>query len=282
MNILEIEQEDPMVALESIANTASLEAFSLRTIGNRLADILPSLAHSFRQYAYTHKSDKLDLTPPDINMPVLKKALAGAVYLEIGKFAVSVPQGHTGNLPDYLAAVLQSIEFSNGIIGRMTAFNQFLSALISTASARQSTKDLAAASTAVEKERDALRAKLGEYSKANSRSARRPLQETFRSLNEIETSAEMTFQVVQRASQLNLAEINTLINDAVELLDELERRANEGSIEDMSPQTYKSLASSTLTMARDAEFHSILCFKSWEVKDCMEVNAKELIKALRY
>lgn len=282
MKTLSLDQVHPLDQLSDIAGTAALEAFSLKSIGNRIADILPTLAHSYRQYAYTHKSDKLDLTPLDVNRTILAKALASAEYLNLAKFAVVVPQGHTGNMPDFLELFKQCVVFTNSIADRMTAYNQLLSALISSENARASTKDLSTATDKIEAQRLHLKNALGAFVKPNSRSDRKPLSETYRSMGEVQKAVDLASDILTTAIELDLSKINRLINDSVELLDELERRALEGTIENISSQMYKSLASSTLTMARDAEFHSLICYKAYEIKSCMQDTCKELIKVLRY
>lgn len=282
MKTLNIEPVAPLESLEAVASTAALEAFSLKSIGNRVADILPALAHSYRQYAYTHKSDKLDLTPPDINIVILQKALTGANYLDVVKLAVTVPQGHQGNFNEFLDVFGKAVDFTNGIKERMVNFNQLLSQLITSEQSRASTRDVSIATTKVEQERTIQKSALAAFSKPNSRAAAAPLGDVYRSLSEITLAASKTRDITARASRLNLAEINALIKDSVELLDELERRAMEGTIENLSAQAYKSLASSTLTMARDAEFHALVCYKAYEIKSSMEKTAKDLINALRY
>lgn len=273
---------DPIEQLEAITATAALEAFDLRSIGNRIADIVPAMVHAFRQYVHTHKSDKLDLRPLDVNRTILMKALGSASYLDIGRFAVCVPQGFSGSMVDYLAVMARAIEFTNGVKERMTEYNQLISALLTNKDTRKSTADLSTATSGMEKQRDAMRLALKEFGRVNSRSDRQDLAKTYRNLSEITESVDTAEAIIARAAALNLQDINALITDALELLDELEHRATQGTIENLSPQMYKSLASSTLTMARDAEFHALMCYKACEIKDCTETTTRELIKALRY
>lgn len=282
MKTLQLPSVDPIEQLAALSSTASLEAFSLRSITNRIVDVIPAMTHAFKQYAYTHKSDKLDLKPLTVNRTILNKALGKANYLDIVKMSTVVPQGHQGSMVDYLAIMSRAVEFTNGIRERMTSYNQLLSAIISNKNARQGTQDVSTATSSMEREREAMRIELRAHAKQGSRSDRRPLGETYRNLAEINTSMDMGSDIIARAASLNLESISTLINDAVELLDELERKANDGTISEMSPQIYKGLASATLTMARDAEFHSLMCYKAWEIKDCLETSADELVKALRY
>lgn len=281
MKTLSLASVDPIEQLASLSATVALEAFTLRSIGNRLADVIPTMAHAFRQFAYTHKSDKLDLTPLNVNRQILAKALSSANYLDIQRVMVCVPQGFTGNMVEYLAIMSNAIEFTNGIRERMTSYNQLISALLSDKQTRLRTSDLSTATSDMERQREAIRVALAAFSR-NSRSDRQSLGDTYANLNELSQSVDATASIITAAAALNLESINTLINDAVELLDEFERRANEGTIEQLSPQMYKSLASSTLTMARDAELHSLMCYKAWECKDSMETTCKELIKTLRY
>lgn len=282
MKTFTIEEPQGMLALESLCANAALEAFSLRAVANRAADIIPNLSHAFREVLESQKTDKYDLRPISVNLTVLEKALKSANYLEIGKLNVFVPQGFTGNFKEYLQTVSMALNFSNGIQSRMLKFNQLVSALITDKGTRQSTKDLSTATNFMEQEREGIRMELAKFVKDGSRSDRASLQATYRSLGEITETALLASDIINEANKLSIAEVTKLSTDASELLAALGEQAMENNVEGMTNEAYKSLSSATLTMARDLELHGILMFNVYQIKKSVEHTSDELIQALRY
>jgi hypothetical protein len=282
MKSLHLEEPTGMAALEALTHTAALEAFSLRGVANRAADIIPNLAHAFREVMAVSKSDKYDLKPVTVNMTVLAKALKGANYLEINRLNVFVPQGFIGNFKVYLEILDQALNFSNGIRDRMIQFNQLVSALITDKNTRQSTRDLSTATSAMEQERDGLRNELAKFVKEGGRSDRAALGSVYGSLNEVSECVFKAADLLQKANEVSIADIQQMSDDAADLLKGLADQAMEGKVEGLTPEAYKGLSSATLTMARDVELHSLLMFSVYQVKKAVEHTSEELIQALRY
>ncbi len=282
MKALHLEEPTGMVALEALNATVALEAFSLRAVVNRAADIIPNLAHAFREVLTTHKGDKYDLKPLSVNTVVLNKTLAAAKYLEVARLNVFVPQGLQGNLKEYLETLLVALNFTNGIQERMIKFNQLVSGLITDKNTRQSTRDLSLATSGMENERVGVMEQLSKFMKEGSRSDRATLGQTFGSLGEINDCILLVANILDQANHITMLEVEKLTTDASELLKTLGEQAVEGKIEGMSPEAYKSLSSATLTMARDVELHAVLMFSVYQAKKSIEYTAESLIKTLRY
>jgi hypothetical protein len=282
MKTISIEEISGMPALEELCNTAALEAFSLRAVANRAADVIPNLAHAFKEVLSSQKTDKYDLSPLSINTTVLARALKSANYLEIGKFNVFVPQGFKGNFKEYLTVLYTALNFTNGIQDRMIRFNQLVSAFITDKNTRQSTKDLSTATSSMETEREGVRKALAEFVAEGSRSDRGNLKDVYSSLNEVNDCINLGATIINEANKLSINEVTKLANDASELLKALGEQAEEGKIDGMSNEAYKSLSSATLTMARDIELHALLMFNVYQVKKSIEGTSEQLIQALRY
>lgn len=282
MKELLLEEPTGMIALEALCSTAALEAFSLRAVANRAADIIPNLSFAFKEVMSSHTGDKYDLRPLAVNTVVLEKALKDANYLEIAKLNVFVPQGFHGNFKEFLAVLHQALNFANGIQSRMLQFNQLVSALMTDKNTRQSTRDLSTATADMEKEREGVREQLATFVKEGSRSDRAPLGDTYRSLGEINECIRLGADILSQANAVTLAEVTLMTNDASELLKALGEQAMEGKIDGMSNESYKSLSSATLTMARDVELYSLLMFQVYQVKKSIEHTSQALVQALRY
>lgn len=281
MKTLHIEEPTGLLALEALNSTVALEAFSLRAVANRAADIIPNLAHAFTEVLSSTKSDKYDLRPLSINLTVLNKALKAANYLEVGRLNVFVPQGFAGNFKEYLGVLGMALNFTNSIQERMTRFNQLVSALITDRNSRNSTQDLSTAGSSMEREREGIRLALEKFTKAGSRSDRATLQSVYASLGEVTECAFLAAELVSKANEVSLVEVEKMTQDASELLKALGEQAMLGKAE-LSPEAYKSLSSATLTMARDVELHALLMFSTWQVKKAVENTSEVLIQALRY
>jgi hypothetical protein len=282
MKELNLAEPTGMEKLEALCTTAALEAFSLRAVANRAADIIPNLSFAFKEIMSSHKGDKYDLRPLSVNIVVLEKALKGANYLEVGKLNVFVPQAFTGNFKDYLAVLNQALVFANGIQSRMLRFNQLVSALMTDKNTRQSTKDLSTATSDMEHEREGVRQQLAAFTREGSRSDRASLQSAYRSLNEIPECVRLGADILDTANHVALADVMKMTEDASELLKVLGEQALAGKVEGMSNEAYKSLSSATLTMARDVELYSLLMFNVYQVKKSIEHTSEALIQALRY
>jgi hypothetical protein len=282
MKTVNIEELSGIAALEAYNETAALEAFSLRAVANRAADIIPNLAYAFKEVLSAHKGDKYDLRPVSVNTTVLERALKSANYLEVGKFNVFVPQGFQGNIKEYLAVLNTAMVFTNGIQDRMIKFNQLVSAFLTDKNTRRSTKDLSTATNDMESEREGVRKALAQFVREGSRSDRANLQDVFRSLNEVSDCVFSASEIVLEANKLSVDDVMKLTIDASELLKALGEQAMEGKIEGMSNEAYRSLSSATLTMARDVELHALLMFSVYQVKKSLEHTSEALIQALRY
>lgn len=282
MKTFTLDQPMGVAALEEIHSVVALEAFSLRAVANRAADIIPNLSHAFKEVLSSQKTDKYDLKPLSVNFPVLNKALKGAKYLEVGEESIYVPQSFTGNLKEYLEVLLMALNFTNGIESRMVQFNQLVSAIMADRNTRQTTKDLSTATSAMETEREGVRKALEAFTKQGSRSDRAPLQNVYRSLNEVSECATIVIDVLDKANEVAITNVTKLTDDASELLQTLGEQANKGLLENMSNEIYRSLSSATLTMARDVELHGLLMFSVYQVKKSIEHTSELLIKTIRY
>lgn len=282
MKALQLEEPTGMEALVALTSTAALEAFSLRAVANRAADIIPNLSHAFTEVLSSFKGDKYDLKPLSVNKVVLDRALDAANYLEINKLNVFVPQGFSGNFKEYLQVLSTALVFTNGIKARMLQFNQLVSALITDKNTRQSSKDLSTATSNMEREREGVRMQLEAFQKAGSRSDRAQLGQVYASLNEVKECVFLAADLLSHANDVALNEVELMTREAGELLRALGDQAIAGKIENLSPETYKSLSSATLTMARDVELHSLLMYAVYQVKKSVEHTSDVLITALRY
>lgn len=283
MKTLAIQEETNIfAALESIDQTAALEAFSVGGLANRIADLIPSLTHAAQQAFTKYTSDKYDLKPLNFNTMILKKATDKATYMSVSPFQVYVPKGFQGNMKDYATALGLSTDFVNGIVERMTAFNTLVSAVISDKATRQSVRNLAIATNEQQKQRLEIAEALRGFKNAQSRRDRMKLGEVYRSLGEMNDVAAMTDEILRATSTVQMNDIERLIKDASELLEVLSTASQEGSLSGLTPEVLQSISSSTLTIARDVELYSIVMFAASELKNAVQDTAKEFIQAIRY
>lgn len=272
-----------MAALESIDHSAALESFS--SIGgflNRVADILPNMVHSAKTAFKTFKTDKYDLKPLNFNTTILEKTTKGSKYLVVSDFKVYVPQGFSGNLKDYSIALGGAMDYANGIMERLTLFNSLLSRIISDKDTRSSVRNLAIATSEQSKLRDEAVSALKPFKDIDNRRTDAKLGEVYRSMSEIYEVALLTDALISDASALQMGNINKLVEEAGELLDTLSAAAQNGQLSGLTPEALKSVASSTLTAARDVEMYALLMNEVFSMKVAVQDTAKDMIKQLRY
>lgn len=283
MKTLNIQQDaNFMAALESIDQTAALEAFSIGGLANRVADVIPNMVFAAKAAFAKHKTDKYDLRPLNFNTTILQRAVESASYVSVSSFQVYVPMGFKGNLKDYAMQMTVAVDYANGIIERLIAFNTLVSAVLSDKNTRQSVKNLAVATAEQSKLRDEATESLKGFKNANSRKDRERLGEVYRSMGEVYETALLTEEILRDCGSIQLGDIEKFVAEASELLDALSSAAANQQLTGITPEVLKSVASSTLTVARDVELFALLMNEVAQLKVAVQDSAKEMIQAFRY
>lgn len=282
MKTLRIEEETPVAALESIVESIALEASAAQGFVNRVADLVPTLVTATKN-VLSSNDDKPELAPLHLNIGVLQSALKDAPFSDIVSLSHPVPAGMEGNMYDFVSVMEKQVHYINEVPAKLTAFNQFVSGLITSAQTRKSINNFSDEFREMAHERNALLQGSREFFKtATSRIAVKPYGEIVASNTQYIELSKKVQKLVDDANKTSFKNTQKLVKDTKELLDALTTSAMGGQLTEMSGASMETLAVYTTTIAQEVEMYSTVLFMVAELrKSIFEGNAK-LIRALRY
>lgn len=282
MKRLKIQSQDPMVALESIDASIAIEDFSMRTIRNRIADSIPNMVHSAKEVISRSSLGKTDNVVYNFNEKVLEKAIGDLVYMKVSDVNVFVPKGFQGLLTDYMTILGSAVRYCKDIPARLTAYNQFLSLLISNPDTRTSSEMYFPGTGDEPKDRAAITNIMSTFFTDKNHTDRARLGDTFSSSGNILEAARMLKDITDVVGKKEVSDTKTLVANCSALLDGLRDKSKTEAMANMSPEMLKSLANSTLALARDVELVGSVHFALGMVVNAMVSNEKLIIQMARY
>lgn len=282
MKRLQIEQQDPIAALEELDSSIALEHLSLRTITNRVMDAIPNLVHQARQVLGRVQLPANKPLHYTYNQRVLEKAINEFDYMKVARLNVHVPKGFSGQLVDYLAVLASAATFTGDTIARLTVYNQFLSALISHPDTRASTKEYITALADRDTARQEITNSMAAFFTAKNTTDRLEMGVAFARAKDVLTAAAAVGEVVDMVGRDDAKQLHALVRDCAELLDALRDAGRRNQLSNMSPEVFKNLASATLSMARDVELVGAVHFAIGQVAESMMATSAMLIDIIRY
>lgn len=282
MKTLTIAEQTPAAALESITETIAIEAMGITGVFNRVQDLVPTLVTATKNY-FASNADKPDLPQLSINDTVLGRCFDKAPYSDIVSLSHPVPAGFEGNLYDYASVLKQQVLYINTVPAKLTAFNQFVSSLISNAQARKSVRSLASEYREMaDSRRVLLEASRKFFPSGNSRVSSRTYGEIIGSNAQYIQLSKLVQAITGEANRTSFKETQKLVADCKELLDALSHSATGGQLTEMSGASMDTLAAYTETVAHEVEMYSMVLFATAELRRSIEEGNKKLIQALRY
>lgn len=282
MKILAIAEPTPQAALESVVDTIALEAMTMSGVFNRVADLVPTLVQSAKNFFATNP-DKPELPALHLNEAVLSKCFDNAPYSDIVSLSHPVPAGFEGNLYEYAKVLEQQVHYINELPAKLTAFNQFVSGLITNAQSRKSVQNTSDDYRKMaESRKELLQASRSFFPSAHSRIAQRRYGDIVASNNQYLELSRFVVTIVAEANKTTFKDTQKLIADCKELLDALSHSAAGGQLTEMSGASMETLATYTETIAHEAEMYAVVLFAVAELRKCIEQGNKKLIQALRY
>lgn len=282
MKILQIPDQDPVVALEEIDNSIALESLSIRTIANRVMDAIPNMVHNARQVLGRVSLPRDRVLHYNYNEKILEKAMSELEYLKIVDLNVYVPKGFSGSLFDYTSLLAHAIKLSGDTIARLTVYNQFLSALISHPDTRSSTREFITSLAERDVARGNILNAMAAYFTSKNTTDRQSFGDSFASSSEVTLTAKGVQTLIDSISRDEPKQLHKLVSDTTELLDALREAGKANQLSNMSPEVFKNLASATLSMARDVELAGAVHFAVEQLAKSMMDNSKMLIEIIRY
>lgn len=283
MKMLAVEAQHPTEALESIVDIIALESISLPSIMNRIVDLIPTLATSAKSFLTSVNRDKPELASIHINETVLGRCFEKSAYSDIVSLSHPVPPGFTGNLYEYTEVLEKQISYINALPAKLTAFNQFISELISSAQSRRSIRSQGDTYRNMAASRKILLNASRDYFKGtNNRVAFAKYGDVIASNAQYVQFSKTTAGLVDEANRTSFKDTEKLVRDTKELLEALSDAARGGQLSDMSSAAFDTLGAYTETIAREVEMYAVVLFAIADLRACVLEGNEKLIRALRY
>ena len=282
MKHFNIEPQEHTSALEDISSAVALEALSVSSIVNRIVDLVPALTQAGKTFLSKTNKDKPTLQPMSYSASVLAKALEPAAYMRIGSLSHPVPPGFRGNLYEYAKLIHDSLEFANTTPAKLTAFNIFLSKIISSPDERKSIRNVADEYRKEDKVREAFLALAKPYFNAGSRINYAKYEDIIASNGQYLQYCALVAQTIELSANVDFNTVQKLVTDAQELLQSVSQESGKGKMNEMSPETLQHLSAATLSVAKSVEFYSMCLWSLSHLRQCTQEGATAMIRALRY
>ncbi len=282
MNFLEIAPENPSVALEQISSQIALEAMSVSTVINRVADLVPDLVHSAKMFLANSNKDKPTLSPLTVNPSTLTKALTPTTFTNLATLNHPVPAGFKGNLYEYAAVLKQSLLFASDTPVVVTDFNVFLSKMISSDEARKNIRSDIDAFKDRTKTRKELINATSPFFSAGSRISNSKYGDVIGSNAQYLQFIDLVQELLQISSTVKLKDVEKLVQDCHELLECLSENAASNKLSNLSPEMLEMIGLATNSVARDIEFYSLTLWALSSLREAAQKGGESLIRALRY
>lgn len=277
-----IEPQDVSSALEDISSAISLEAMSVTSVANRVADLVPSLMAAGSAFLDGIGNKKPTLGQLQFSSSVLAKALEGASYAKIGTLSHQVPPGFRGNLYEYTSDLIDNISYANEVTIKLTAFNIFLSKIISSPDARKDSRSMAQAYEDADRTRTELTSKTKAFFSSGSRINHLDYGDVIASNGQYLQFQQLVGKAIIDARKIDVGAVEKLVADAKVLLDTITNDSASGKLNNMSPETLNNLSKATNCVARDVEHYSLTLWAVSHLREAAQNGATAMIRSLRY
>lgn len=282
MNFIDVAPESHSAALEQISAQIALEALSVSSVVNRVADLVPDLVYAAKTFLTGRNSDKPSLSLLTVNPATLTKALSPTTFTNITSLNHPIPPGFRGNLYSYAAVLRDSLEFATDTPVIITDFNVFLSKMISSEQARKTIRSDVAVFKERAKARKLLIDNTTPYFSAGSRISNAQYGDVIASNAQYLEFIDMVQGMLKLSSTVKLDHVEKLVKDCHDLLDTLSVNAAENKLTGLSPEMLETIGLATESVARDIEFYSLTLWALSSLRDCAQKGGESMLRALRY
>ncbi len=282
MKMLAVPDISAEAKLESIAQNIALEAMGLSSVVSRAAELVPNLVHAVKSFLDGKNKDKPDLATLRINEFMLERIFAKAPFTDIESLSHPVPAGFEGNLYEYSELLKKQVSYINSVPARITAFNQFVSELVTSEQARRQIIGKAEHYRNMASSRRILLAESRNFfGGVNSRISQAKYGDIIGSNAQYVQFSKNVAEVVELANQTSFADTEKLVRDSKEILEALADVAQRGTLSDISNAAFDTLGAYTETIAREIEMYSVVLYALAELRACVEQGNAKMIQALR-
>jgi hypothetical protein len=265
---LELAMEALRIESEYISNT--LDAFK---------NVLPGLSVKLSNLLKSSPDEELSTCVQSTKAAYkeLDPKLTLADFMTYRKTLVSVPEGFEGNMLDY-------IKFLNELTANvypeakkiMKAYNLLLSTFITNKDSKVSIKDDTGFFKDIEKHRNQITRKLGEYFPSNSSTSKAYLGNVIDRFRDIDSLVVEVEKLDRRYVSENIGELNKQVQESVDLLNLVIADINKGGIDKVSGNASMNVSKGAYEVAKYIEFVSIFRYKTLQAMGAVENTVVQL------
>lgn len=265
--------------IEMICMEAAVLSNMVSTIKNIFPNFLQKMTTSFAQVE--------SIPQVVIKLPQLQQFVVQHIdekqYLDLAELVISVPEGFIGSFAEYSNILSEIASTHLTIVDTvLKPFITYLSHFISNKDAKLSTTDTTAKYVAAQNIRKNNVESITHF-RTNGSVAYAKLGSVFSRKPDIIAAYQSTAKLTQDLAKTNLKVVQDHVKNCVELLNIIVDQIESGKITNVTPEVTKNLAFSTLQIAEEIEFMSLVHFKALGFVasiDSMTVTISDYIKEI--
>lgn len=249
---------------------------------NGLKNFFPSFLEKVRfSFASISQIEPL-ATPDNAERAFLVRNIDSFEFSEVSSMAIQVPEGFDGKYNDYLPTI-------SGIVKEYHSFSSevlkplhgLLAVFLSNKDSRLNTASLEPVYTALRDRRQKHGEVLGENFIDSGKTSRKYIRDVFTSRGDIVTVIMQAEDLQQDIAQINLASIKKEADTLLGLISIVEKRIEENTITELSPETANNLALAIYEVGKQIEFLAALHYPCMVIETCIDSVVTLLNKHIR-
>lgn len=270
--------------LRRIDARVSMEGEHLANFAETLRGVVPTLVDTTKSFLgrFTAKDSQLTQTekPVALNYGEFRKfvdLMEKQKYMAIESLRWFVPEGFTGSMVEYTAALeLCSIHAEGIIADVLNPYAQFLSRIITSKNATMNTtRDLGFLAKR-DVERESLQTSVGKFFVHGSTGAKTTIGQCFSRNADWKPFFNGLGLLRDSSDRVKPEVVQGQVKDIMGLLDGLKSAVHNGELDGSSSQTLKNLSEGTLSAAREVEFYSVTMFRIFTLMNITQSNMKAM------
>jgi hypothetical protein len=270
--------------LRRIDARVSMEGEHLANFAETLRGVVPTLVDTTKSFLsrFTAKDSQLSQTekPVVLSYNEFRKfvdLMEKQKYVAIANLRWFVPEGFSGHMLSYTAALEACALHAEGIIGEvLNPYAQFLSRIITSKNATMNTtRDLGFLAKR-DVQREDLQGIVGKFFVHGSTGAKSTIGDTFSRNADWKPFFNDLGKLRDSSDRVKPEVVQGQVNDIMGLLDGLKSAVHNGELDGSSSQTLKNLSEGTLSAAREVEFYSVTMFRIFTLMNITDSNMKAM------
>jgi hypothetical protein len=274
----------PVMSLEQIAQTISLEASFIENALFRVSEFFPKFSNTLKDsvdsFAISHFGDydgpKVMAAQTERDFKIISKRVYSHNFLDFQDVLVQVPEGFDGNLLDYLK-LLNRIhqDIFKEALEVIGDYNIVLSSFITNKEDKNSLRVHGQIYARADAKRQQVLKDIASFFKDGSDLSRAPLGNVISRFLDLTAVTEASVDLTKDNHIKNLEKVKSAITETLTYLDKI---MSNPEITQVSGASAKQLADSAMSVARLVEICSVYSYKVKQAIECTRAMVSTLDK----